>query len=332
MRAATDDCVQNEVTGIPTQNGTRETMSSAENGANRTGAATALAYMQVLRLDHWFKNVFTVIGAIACIVYLDTGVTSRAVGLIALGTFLSCLISSVNYAVNEFLDAAFDAAHPIKRHRPVPSGRVHVQAVFLLGGILLVAALATAVLVFNKAFVLALLLFLLFGLFYNVEPIRAKEVPFADVIVESVNNPLRLLIGWFSVTATGQFPPVSLVILFWAFGAFLMTAKRVAELRFLGARANEYRVTYHYYSEKSLVTAMFGYAAASVSLLAWFAAQYKAGLFWSLPLAAIFMAWYIKLTYEDDSIVKEPERLFKKPFFLLYSLVCLCVLIAVIVR
>jgi len=283
-----------------------------------TFAQKASAYIQVLRLDHWHKNVFTVLGALACVVALKIKITGEILGLAALGTFLSCLISSVNYAINEFLDAAFDAEHPVKRNRPVPSGRIHTQALFLLGGILLVVSLGLAVLFFNKAFVVALLFFLMFGLFYNVEPIRAKEIPFADVICESVNNPLRLMIGWFSVAATMQFPPVSLALLFWVFGAFLMTSKRLAELRYLGQGAEKYRVTYEHYTEPSLLTAMIAYSVASFVFMAWQIRVYGSVVAWGLPLLAIFTIWWFKLTYEHDSVVKEPERVFTKPFFFVY--------------
>lgn len=279
----------------------------------------ATAYIQVLRLDHWHKNVFTVMGAVACLVALKIKITPEVIGLAALGTFLSCLISSVNYAINEFLDAAFDAEHPVKRNRPVPSGRIHTQALFLLGGMLLVVALGLAVLFFNKAFVVALLFFLMFGMFYNVEPIRAKEIPFADVICESVNNPLRLMIGWFSVTATMQFPPASLAMLFWVFGAFLMTSKRLAELRYLGEGADKYRVTYEHYTERSLLAAMVSYSIASFVFMTWQIHIYGSVVSWGLPLMAIFTVWWFKLTYEYDSVVKEPERVFTKPFFFVYS-------------
>ena len=277
---------------------------SPERDSHRKASRMSVisAYAQVLRPDHWFKNVFTV-----------------------LGTFISCLISSVNYAINEFLDAAFDAAHPVKRYRPVPSGRIQVQSLLLLGGVLLVFALGVAVAFFDKPFVIALLLFLLFGLFYNVKPIRAKEVPFIDVVCESVNNPLRLVIGWFSVVSVTQFPPISLALLFWVFGAFLMTSKRLAELRYLGASANKYRLTYHYYSEGSLLGAMIAYLAASWGLLCWQVYEYGFAFCLSLPLGLIFTVWWFKLTYERDSVVKEPERLFTKPFFFLFFAACVFV-------
>ena len=33
------------------------------------------------------------------------------------------------------------------------------------------------------------------GIIYNVKPIRSKDIVFIDVLSESVNNPLRFLLG-----------------------------------------------------------------------------------------------------------------------------------------
>ena len=48
------------------------------------------------------------------------------------------------------------------------------------------------------------------------------------VIVESLNNPLRFLFGWFAVTLHFA-PPVSVLLAYWCGGAFLMAAKRVLQ-------------------------------------------------------------------------------------------------------
>ena len=48
------------------------------------------------------------------------------------------------------------------------------------------------------------------GPVYNVPPIRTKEIPYVDVITESFNNPIRLLLGWFAVTA-GRIPEERLI-------------------------------------------------------------------------------------------------------------------------
>ena len=37
------------------------------------------------------------------------------------------------------------------------------------------------------------------GCVYNVPPMRTKDRPWLDVLSEAINNPLRLLIGWYMV-------------------------------------------------------------------------------------------------------------------------------------
>src|SRR3546814_7969196 len=68
------------------------------------------------------------------------------------------------------------------------------------------------------------------GLAYNVPPLRTKDVPYLDVLSESVNNPLRLAIGWAMIDP-GSLPPVSIIIAYWFGGAFLMGTKRLSEYR-----------------------------------------------------------------------------------------------------
>jgi len=45
------------------------------------------------------------------------------------------------------------------------------------------------------------------GIAYNVPPLRTKEWPYLDVLSESINNPIRLLLGWFALVSV-RFPPV----------------------------------------------------------------------------------------------------------------------------
>ena len=68
------------------------------------------------------------------------------------------------------------------------------------------------------------------GLAYNLPPIRTKELPYLDVLSESVNNPLRLFLGWFALIGD-KFPPLSLTLAYWMVGAFFMATKRFAEYR-----------------------------------------------------------------------------------------------------
>jgi len=52
----------------------------------------------------------------------------------------------------------------------------------------------------SKITLLVACIFALQGIIYNVPPIRAKDKAYLDAVSESVNNPLRLMIGWTDST------------------------------------------------------------------------------------------------------------------------------------
>src|SRR5439155_6428354 len=87
----------------------------------------------------------------------------------------------------------------------------------------------------NRPFLWSSALLLLMGCVYNIPPVRSKDWPYLDVLTESVNNPIRLLLGWFAV-APADVPPVSLLVAYWMIGAFFMASKRFAEYRSIGRK------------------------------------------------------------------------------------------------
>ena len=187
-------------------------------------------------------------------------------GDVVLRIFLSllpaCLIASANYIVNEILDAPFDRMHPTKRFRPVPSGKVKLPVLWTLMSVLIVVAFVLAALWFNVGYLVALALLLLSGIAYNVEPVRLKDRAYLDVIAESFNNPVRLWLGWYALLPSHYYPPLSIVLAWWFFGALLMAGKRYAEFRFIGdaRRRGDYRKSFRVYTERSLILSMVTYA------------------------------------------------------------------------
>src|SRR5437667_114714 len=79
------------------------------------------------------------------------------------------------------------------------------------------------------------------GCIYTIRPIRSKDLPYIDVLSESINNPLRMLAGWF-IASTASVAPASLLLSYWMVGCFFMAIKRYAEYREIGdpARAAAY--------------------------------------------------------------------------------------------
>ena len=179
-------------------------------------------------------------GFAAAFAVAETG-TAPSVSQCVLGLISACLIASANYTINEYLDSEFDRHHPVKRLRAGAKGLLERRYVLLQYAALIAAGLALANLI-NLPFLLTSVALLVMGVLYNVQPIRTKDKAYLDTLSESVNNPIRFLLGWFIVTPY-FIPPGSVLLAYWMGGAFLMGVKRYSEYRGIGdpARAALYR-------------------------------------------------------------------------------------------
>jgi 4-hydroxybenzoate polyprenyltransferase len=239
----------------------------------------------------------------------------------------TCLLASSNYVLNEILDAPTDRNHPMKQHRPIPSGQVILPWAYV-EWILLGAIGLTMASVLNRPFFFSGMVLLLMGVLYNVPPIRSKDLPYLDVLSESINNPIRLLLGWFAVTHT-ELPPFSLLVSYWMLGAFFMAAKRFAEFRFIGhsATASAYRSSFRFYDEQKLLISMFFYTTCFALFLGVFIVRWHLELILFVPLIAGFMSYYLSVAFKHESAAQSPERLYREKGLIAYLLICLVVFV-----
>jgi len=279
---------------------------------------TIWPYIEIARIDHWFKNVFMLLGVLLAFFYVPSSFAWSSVQNLFLALASTCLVASSNYVINELLDAPYDRLHPVKKNRPAACGLIQsnfaVAEWFLLGAIGMWVAFRI-----NAYFAATLLVFWGSGIAYNVRPIRTKELPYLDVLSESLNNPIRLFLGWFALIPD-QLPPLSLTLGYWMVGAFFMATKRFAEYRRIGdkAQAAQYRKSFAYYDENRLLVSMFFYATAYALLTGIFIVRYHVELILTVPVAAGFMAYYLKIGLQEDSPVQNPEKLCREPKFLAY--------------
>jgi decaprenyl-phosphate phosphoribosyltransferase len=160
------------------------------------------------------------------------------------------------------------------------------------------------------------------GILYNVPPIRLKDIPYCDVLSESLNNPLRLALGWYA-TGLGSAPPLSMFMAYWMFGAFLMAAKRFAEFRMIGnvQQAACYRKSFLRYTEESLIESILFYVTLFALMSGFFIARYRFELVLATPLVALAMAYYLHLAYKPSITVQYPELLYREKKLVLIVLV-----------
>ena len=287
-------------------------------------AATLTDYLTIARLNHSTKQIFIAPGIVLAYLLRGTGAKEgslESVGTeIVLGLLVAVSIASANYVINEYLDRDFDRHHPKKSQRCAVQHVLRGGAVFLEWLAFLMVGLCAARAASRTMFFIACA-FALQGIVYNVLPLRTKDKPYLDVISESVNNPLRLMIGWAMVDPD-TLPPSSIILAYWLGGAFLMAAKRYSEYREIVASHGRellvrYRASFAGYSEVSLNTSCFMYGMLSTFFLAIFLIKYRVEYLLLMPAIIVLFGYYLTLATLPNSAAQNPEKLFREPKLML---------------
>ncbi len=277
--------------------------------------------LDVFRPLRWYRNVFMLVGSLLAYTLTEAHLDNILFCIIL--SFLSlCAVASGNYGINEIFDAKSDSFHPEKKHRAIPSGRISIPLVLLFSFIFYLLGLALITVIESRSLHISLFLLFISGLMYNIPPVRLKDKPFLDFTSEALNNAIRVSVGWYSVAKESEIVPSSLLILFWFLGVFLMASKRFGEIRFIKDKETytSYRKSLSYYSEKNLLISMIVAISVFNFMLGALAFKYQIDLVIILPFLITWIAWYFVIAYEENSIIKDPERIFEKKGFLFFTI------------
>lgn len=207
-----------------------------------------------MRPRQWTKNLFVFAG----LLFTLDGHHSIADFLKVSAAFvLFCIISGSIYLVNDLLDAGRDRLHPVKRLRPIASGKIPAEAAWRIAFLLLASGL-TLSFVLSLSFGVAALLYAVLMVAYSI---ILKDVVILDVLVISAGFVLRAVAGAEAINVRISFwllVCTTLIALFLGFG------KRRAELTGLGAEASNHRPSLEHYTVSYLDQLMSITAACTI--------------------------------------------------------------------
>ena len=274
--------------------------------------------IKLCRLNYWPKNIFLLPGVFFFVFLsnIENFYTIENLTILLLAILSTCLICSSNYVINELTDQKTDFYHPDKKKRPLVSQKLSISTSVIVFFFLSFFGYLLGINI-NINFFYTLVILQLMGFVYNVKPLRFKDHAYLDVITESFNNLLRFALGW-NIFNENYYPPLSLLIIFWTGGAFLMALKRLGEFRYLKKDLSKYRKSFKNYTESSLLLSSLFYALNCCLFIGVAIIKIKIEFILCTPFVSALFVYYLKLSLIKNSPVQHPELIFKdKNLFIL---------------
>ena len=178
------------------------------------------AYLiKLLRPHQYVKNSFVLVGVLFSRQWDIYTLLQAAWAFCAFS-----LSASAVYILNDLSDIEADRAHPKKRYRPLPSGKVSITAARKLAIILFLVTFIPTLLLKDWILVSILLTYIVMNIAYSL---CLKHIVLLDVFVISMGFMLRLLAGTWGI---GIAPSEWLLLCGMMLTLFLGFCKRTSEL------------------------------------------------------------------------------------------------------
>lgn len=202
-----------------------------------------LALVQAMRPKQWVKNVFLFAPLVFSKNLFHGDLLLQAVA----GFGLFCAIASAVYLANDVLDAPEDRRHPVKRDRPIASGRLPIGAALgasaLLAGVGLYGAFRL-----SPRFAAILLVYVAINAAYTL---GLKRLAYVDVVLIAVGFVLRVLAGAVAIDVVASF---WLFVCTFCLAMFLALGKRKHEMLVAAASGSDRSVARKALGSYDLVT------------------------------------------------------------------------------
>lgn len=299
---------------------------------------TVFLYLKTFRANQWIKNLVVFTAIIFSGKLFDPSLFFPTVGAF----FVFCLLSSTSYVLNDIIDYSYDKKHPVKRNRPIASGKISMQqATFIVFALSIISLLLS--LLFSLQFFFLAFVFILLHFFYSL---YLKRFPIVDIFSISFSFMIRTFAG---EVVTGFHIPIWLLLTIFFVSLFMAAVKRHAELV---AHGKETRITLDHYREHLLnfLTTTF----ATVTIIAYsfytyfeklptergFFSEFFSDTFpgleprkWmmvTIPLVVYGIARYAQLLYEKEE-GERPEKIITQDMPLIVTITLWAVIMVLLI-
>jgi decaprenyl-phosphate phosphoribosyltransferase len=210
--------------------------------------------LKTIRPHQWVKNVFVLAPVVFAKEIFAFETLSQATAAFA----VFCLLAGAVYTINDVADIEADRVHPVKRTRPIASGRVPVAWARVLLAALLVIGFGGAALL-GLGFLGVVAAYFALNVAYSF---KLKHVAYVDVCCIAAGFVLRVVAGGF---ATDIQVSKYLLLCTALLALFLGFGKRRHELTSARNQAAAQRAALESYSKRGLDVALFATAVATVA-------------------------------------------------------------------
>lgn len=179
-------------------------------------------FLNLIRVKHYVKNFLIFFP----LIFLKSLFTPSFYNVL-FGFISFSFMASVVYIINDIKDVKRDRTHPIKKNRPIASGKISIKSALIIAIILYILSLLFSFLANNSMFVFILLMaYLLLNILYTF---KLKDVTILDVLLLVVFYVIRIYYGAVIIDVTVS-SYLYLTIMSAAF--YLSLGKRRCELEY----------------------------------------------------------------------------------------------------
>jgi len=259
-----------------------------------------IEYLKLVRVHQWYKNLVIFLP----LFFVGELLEISMLGKICIGLIALCLISSVNYIVNDIIDIKRDRAHPEKSSRPLAAKKITIPEAVLLAIILLALSIYIAY-TLSTLFLISVIFLFMLTLLYSL---WLKNETILDVIIIAVNFVVRAVSGAFIIHVT--ISPWLIVCPFFL-AIFLAVGKRDADLKFMKKDATKHKEVLKYYDLQTTNALMVISTTCLIIAYSLYAFSKTSLLLLTLPFAIYTIFRYYTMVNQGSEIARHPEKFYK---------------------